>query len=422
MLKHRTGKPDLAAAGIRPGRGPTGHTSGIPELGRRLSAGQGRSLYEAAAGRDTRPGDSDANRRVAGRGMSPRPARRGRSVTGPALLAGALGLGGLALLNHRAGRRATARLPRHHFVRVDGVRLHYIEQGTGTPVVLLHGNGAMAQDFAASGLLQRLAARHRVIAFDRPGFGYSERPRGRVWDFSAQADLLRQALRQLGLQRSVIVGHSAGSLAALAMGLRDPSGTAALVLLSGFYFPRARTDMLITALFALPPLRQAAAASVAYLFGWLVLPAFLRAVFAPYPVSERFVRSFPFSATLRPSQLQATIADTPMLLLNATLMPRRFGVLSMPVSIVAGTRDRIVNTARQSERLHRSIPGSRLVEIPGAGHMVHYVDPDRVAAVVEAAARAAYDDDVRCGNDDPHRESSHGVPDRLRRGEPYIAQ
>lgn len=322
--------------------------------------------------------------------MNPRRSHSGRSASGAALLAGALGLGGLALLNHRAGRRATATLPRHKFVRVDGVRLHYIEQGAGTPVVLLHGNGAMAQDFEASGLLQRLSTRHRVIAFDRPGFGYSERPRGRVWGFNAQADLLCQALRQLGVPRTVIVGHSAGSLTALAMAVRDASRTAALVLLSGFYFPRARTDMLVTSLFALPPLRQAAAASVAYLFGWLVLPAFLRTVFAPYPVSERFARSFPFSATLRPSQLQATIADTPMLLLNAALLPRRFDVLRMPVSIVAGTRDRIVDTACQSERLHRSIPGSRLIEIPGAGHMVHYVDPDRVAAVVEAAARAAY--------------------------------
>ena len=322
--------------------------------------------------------------------MSPRFRHRRGLVAGSALLVGAFGLGAVALLNHGAGRKARGRLPRHRFIHVDGVRLHYIEQGTGTPIVLLHGNGAMAQDFQASGLLQRLAENHRVIVFDRPGFGYSERPRGRIWGFTAQADVLRLALRRLDIERAVIVGHSAGSLAALTMAVRDPPGTAALVLLSGFYFPRLRADMLITSLFALPPLRQAVAASVAYLFGWLVLPAFLRTVFAPNPVSERFLRSFPFRATLRPSQLQATIADTPMLLLNTARLPRRFEGLRMPVSIVAGTRDRIVDTAHQSKRLHRGIPGSRLIEMPGAGHMVHYADPDRVAAIVGAAAQAAF--------------------------------
>ena len=69
--------------------------------------------------------------------------------------------------------------PSGQFIEVDGVRLHYIEQGSGPVVLLLHGNAGMAQDFAASGLIERLAEDHRVIAIDRPGFGYSTRPRGR---------------------------------------------------------------------------------------------------------------------------------------------------------------------------------------------------------------------------------------------------
>jgi alpha-beta hydrolase superfamily lysophospholipase len=79
---------------------------------------------------------------------------------------------------YRAWKAEREYPPAGRFVTVDGVRLHYIEKGEGSPVVLLHGNVVTAEDFDTSGVLDLLARRHRVIAFDRPGFGYSERPHG----------------------------------------------------------------------------------------------------------------------------------------------------------------------------------------------------------------------------------------------------
>src|SRR4029450_1315935 len=67
--------------------------------------------------------------------------------------------------------------PLGRFVEADGVRVHYIARGKGRPVVLIHGNGTMAEDFAICGLMDRLSQRYRVIAIDRPGFGHTERPR-----------------------------------------------------------------------------------------------------------------------------------------------------------------------------------------------------------------------------------------------------
>lgn len=305
------------------------------------------------------------------------------------VVAGGAALAALALANRLAAPRASPPLPRHRFVQVDGVRLHYIEQGTGSPVILLHGNGAMAEDFVASGILARLADRHRVIAFDRPGFGYSERSRRRIWTFAAQADLLRAALRQLGIGCPVLVGHSAGGLAALEMGLRDPQDTAALVLLSGFYFPRLRPDMMIASLFAPPVLRPVAAFAVSHLFGWLAMPAYLRTVFAPNPVQDGFKRDFPLGATLRHGHVQATIADTPLLIWSSAVLARQFARLIMPVSILTGTHDHIVAGPLQSRRLHESIPGSLFQELPGIGHMIHHAAPDAVVAAIEQAARRA---------------------------------
>jgi hypothetical protein len=69
------------------------------------------------------------------------------------------------------------------FIECDGVRLHYLDYGEATNpcVVLLHGNGSMMQDFVINGLVDLLARDHRVLCFDRPGFGYSQRPRSRIW-------------------------------------------------------------------------------------------------------------------------------------------------------------------------------------------------------------------------------------------------
>jgi pimeloyl-ACP methyl ester carboxylesterase len=100
-------------------------------------------------------------------------------------------------------------------VDVDGVRLHYVDRGSGPAVVVLHGNGSMIEELAASGVLELAARRSRVIAFDRPGFGHSDRPRSRLWGPRAQARLLVRALRVLGVEQPIVLAHSWGTLVAL---------------------------------------------------------------------------------------------------------------------------------------------------------------------------------------------------------------
>ena len=81
-----------------------------------------------------------------------------------------------ALVNRYLARKAERdNPPNGRFIEVDGVRLHYVDRGSGTTIVLLHGNGSMIQDFESSGVLETAARKYRVIAFDRPGFGYTTR-------------------------------------------------------------------------------------------------------------------------------------------------------------------------------------------------------------------------------------------------------
>ena len=88
------------------------------------------------------------------------------------------------------------------YITVDGTRLHYVDHGTGTPVVLLHGNGSMIGDFISSGIIEQLGRGYRVVAFDRPGFGYSERPSTRKWCAVEQAKLPPLVLPNYKLAKS----------------------------------------------------------------------------------------------------------------------------------------------------------------------------------------------------------------------------
>ena len=93
---------------------------------------------------------------------------------------------------------------------------------------------------------------------------------------------------------------------------------------------------------------------------------------------------------LRPSQLRAAAAESAYMIPGAMALRNQYGKLAMPVAIIAGEEDRIVDTGWQSARLHRHIPQSRLHRVAGGGHMIHQSATERVwAAVQQASAEAA---------------------------------
>jgi pimeloyl-ACP methyl ester carboxylesterase len=308
-------------------------------------------------------------------------------VAAAAAFAGIAGVSALA--NGRAEKAEEARLPpAGRFLRLGRARLHYVERGVGPPVLLFHGNGATWADFAVSGLMDRLAERHRVIAFDRPGFGHSARPVGRRWTAEAQAALLMRAARALGVHRPVVVGHSWGALVGLHAAIAFPDELAGLVLLGGYLVPERRMDVALLSIPGLPLIGR--------LISYTLLPILARhysgeavgRIFAPNPVPERFLRRFPAGIALRASQLYASSQDNASMNASAAAAQRRLDRIKAPVAILAGAEDAIVDTDRHSAALHRNLPGSTFEALPGIGHMMHYFARDEVAAAVERMASA----------------------------------
>lgn len=313
-------------------------------------------------------------------------ATKTRSACTVAALAGAATLTALALGNYFLARRTEREHPPGgSFMKVDGVRLHYSDRGEGSPIVLIHGNAVSGDDWNTSGVAELLLESHRVIIFDRPGFGYSERPRGHLWTAPQQAELLHKALRQLGVERAVVVGHSWGTIVALALAQRHQAEVAGLVLLSGYYFWTLRPDALLVMAGALPILGDVLRYTVSPVLGWLQMPLLKWAMFSPARVPERFQAEYSPALALRPSQIRATSMDGALMIPGALALRGGYTDLTLPVIIIAGDGDKVV-FKRRSEQLRDSIPGSMLQIVKGAGHMVHHLVPQQVAQAVESVA------------------------------------
>src|ERR1700722_16638897 len=175
------------------------------------------------------------------------PARPRNTKAVPYVTASAVAIGALAAIalvnRHLAKKAEHDNPPAGRFLEVNGVRLHYVERGEGDPLVLLHGNGSMIEDFESSGLIDLAAKNYRVIVFDRPGFGHSDRPRNVVWTPDAQAKLIKLALERLGVSHAIVLGHSWGAAVAVALALKFPDLVRGLVLASGYYYPTMRPDV-----------------------------------------------------------------------------------------------------------------------------------------------------------------------------------
>jgi pimeloyl-ACP methyl ester carboxylesterase len=307
----------------------------------------------------------------------------------PTLLGSAAALGASALYAVSKAREAERRYPPiGRFLTIDGVRLHYIERGQGEPLVLIHGNGTLIQDFLVSGIVDELAKRHRVIIFDRPGYGYSDRPRG-LWTPRAHATLFQKALQQLGVSQAVVLGHSWGTLVAIALALQAPGLVRSLVLASGYYYPTLRADVILSSPPAIPVIGDVLRYTVSPVVGRVLLPGMIKGMFAPASVPERFDREFPKDLMLRPLQLRASAEDAAMMTPVTVELQEHYRELKLPVIIVTGGDDQIADVGRQSERLHRELPHSEFIVVPGMGHMIHHLAPEQVVRAVDLASERA---------------------------------
>lgn len=313
-------------------------------------------------------------------------------MTTLAVVVALLGAGAvITLIGTRLIERA--HLPRGRFIDVGGFRQHVIEMGRSSdsqdapPVVLLHGAGANLQDMCLA-LGERLAARHRVILVDRPGFGFSVRKAREASSPAYQAVVLREVLDRLGVDRAIIVGHSWGGTLALTFALDYPQRVAGLVLIAAPTHPGLWPITKLSALLA-TPIGWLFAHTLALPFGAILIGPGSRTAFLPQPLPHHYVKRTAAMLALRPATLLANWADVGGLEAFLARQAERYRDLAAPTIALTGDRDLLVPAERHAMKLAAAVPIAKVEVLPGFGHMLHHDAADRVAAAVEEVLRSA---------------------------------
>ncbi|GGE43985.1 alpha/beta hydrolase [Halopseudomonas oceani] len=293
------------------------------------------------------------------------------------LIALLLGIAGLYLYTLFIAKRVELGLPPEgSFVTVMGNRIHYIEQGSGPDTILLiHGLSGVAQNFGY-GVIDALAKTHRVVAIDRPGSGYSERPARSSASLAVQADVVAGVIDALQLGKPLLVGHSLGGAVSLATALRHPDKVRGLALVAPLtHMPSKISDAFNGFAIRQPWLRT--------LVGWtLAVPMSIRKreqimdiVFGPETVPADFPMRGGGFLGLRPSHFIAASTDMNALEAVLPLMQLRYDDLQLPIGVLYGRQDRILDPAEQGQALADRLSVVEL-ELVDGGHMLPVTQPE----------------------------------------------
>lgn len=317
--------------------------------------------------------------------------------------------------------RSTQRFPMiGQLVNVDGVALHVVDTGPPEPIekggqledapviVLIHGASTSLLDFER-GIRQQLARHMRVISIDRPGHGYSERGNDVVLYQSTssstgsasnpetasvekqnewvnpqrQARLIAGALKVLGADNAIWVGHSWAGSVVLA-GLLDESVAArAGVLIAGATHPWEGGSAWHVELAATPLIGPLFSWQYIEPIGRLALNDAVAGVFAPEPVPENYIEEAGVVLSLRPETYQHNARDLTQLSYYLEQQSLEYGRIPQPILSITGGEDSVVPAWNHDERLALQVPQLKSVELEGAGHALHHTRRQKVVQLVE---------------------------------------
>ena len=272
-------------------------------------------------------------------------------------------------------------LTRRHVALSGGRSIAYAEAGEGPVIVLIHGTLMTLEDMWLA-LQPILSQRYRVIALDRPGHGLSARRRQVDASPWRQAAIIHEALQALGLERPLLVGHSFGATIALCHALAEPEATAGVVALAPLCFPEPRLEQALFGPRGMPFLGEWLSPLLAQTLDPLMLPLLWRGIFLPQAIPETF-RAFPAALASGSERMIAEGEDSLQVAPGLMRAAAAYATCRVPVRILGGTADLVVNNAFHGRSAAALMPLARFDWVQGAGHMLHHVRPDAVVAAID---------------------------------------
>ena len=258
------------------------------------------------------------------------------------------------------------------FTEVNGIRLHYIVDGNGPDLLLLHGIGANIYCWRL--VVPLLSKFFRVWAVDLKGFGQSAKPRMSDYGLKAQAELLLDFLRQQKIGKCIVVGNSMGGAIASEMAIRDSALVDNLVLINSAHDPRIVRRIMW---FDLRPIRKYLIHPMAPFVTRTTVRQFIKTLYGTKRViSNEVVDAYlaPYMTEIDSHHAFASAFDA---LLDKDLVSR-LKTISTKVLILWGKRDRLC-PLKFGQELQQRLPNSILQVHENAGHHMQEEEPERIA-------------------------------------------
>ena len=270
------------------------------------------------------------------------------------------------------------------FMDVDGGRMHYVDEGSGAPIVMLHGTPTWS--FLYRHLITALARDHRVIAPDHIGFGLSEKPGEWSYRPADHARNIATLIDRLGLTDVTLVVHDFGGPIGLSYAIERPENVHALVLFNTWMWSLAGTTAEKASRFMAGPIGRFLYRQLNLSPRLLVKAAFGDKRKLTPQVHRHYVDAFPSAAVRQGPWVLARelIGSTDW---YESLWQRRERIAEKPALLLWGMKDPTFGPDALV-RWQEVFRDARVIEFADAGHFVQEEAPHEAArAIAEFLAR-----------------------------------
>jgi pimeloyl-ACP methyl ester carboxylesterase len=241
-------------------------------------------------------------------------------------------------------------------------------------VLLLHGQPGSARDWAR--VLAQLDPGIQVLAPDRPGWNGHSPAAG----LEVNGEAALAAMDAAGVERAVVVGHSYGGAVAAWLAAHHPERVARLVLAA----PAANGASLykLDRILALPLIGALVSTAMLGAAGTALQAPGVRRLLAERSRMDAAYLDSLSRTLLSPPAWRAFVTEQRAMVRDLPVLERDLRRITAETVIIAGTADRIV-PAIALRMLAAQIPRARLVWVPGAGHLLPYLHPERLSEAIE---------------------------------------
>jgi pimeloyl-ACP methyl ester carboxylesterase len=300
-----------------------------------------------------------------------------------------MGLAGLVLFASFSNKKAEQYLPPSgQFAKLKTARVHYVDQGQGPVLVLVHGLAGNLHNFTYA-VSTPLSENYRVISVDRPGCGYSTRDSQADASLEAQADTLVELLDHLNIESAVFVGHSLGGAISLAAAQRHPARITALALIAPLTHMPEETLPVFKALdIASPSVRQFVGWTFAIPGTLYRMSKSLKIIFGPEKAPRDFAIRGGGIMALKPQTFITASSDIQNVAWSMPNIEAAYASMTTPVHVLYGREDRILSAKLNGEDLPQRLSGTQLTLISG-GHMLPVTQAEVTCQFISGVAGKA---------------------------------